>query len=136
MLNITSNTQRLRWLYISNIIGAGVPGLIMVSFPQWAANNMFPGEHDPAMFGMTGSIWLAIGIASALGLRTPQLFRSLFLMQIIYKTIWILTVALPLMLQGNVAVLPMAIFFAIVISGFSYGLFGERDQKETLRVGV
>lgn len=118
MLHITSNPRRLRWLYISNSIGAGVPGLIMVSFPQWAATNMFAGEHDPATFGMTGSIWLAIGIASVLGLRTPQLFRSLFLMQIIYKTIWILTVALPLMLQGNVDVLPMTIFFVLVVMGF------------------
>ncbi|MEM8535594.1 MAG: hypothetical protein AAGF95_32485 [Chloroflexota bacterium] len=133
MLHITSSPQRLRWLYISNIIGAGVPGLIMVSFPQWAANNMFPGEHDPAMFGITGSIWLAIGIASALGLRTSQLFKSLFVMQIIYKMTWILTVALPLLLRGNVDVLPVAIFFALVVAGFSYGLFGEKSEK-TLRV--
>lgn len=125
MTQVTTNPQRLRLMYFSNILGAAVPGAIMIGAPVWARANMFAGTQDPAMFGITGSIWLAIGIASMLGLRMPNLFKGIFLVQMIYKSIWIATVALPLMAQGDFSVLPMAFFFALVVAGFGIGLFGR-----------
>jgi hypothetical protein len=106
---------RLRILYGINFVGAGVPGLVMISAPTWAANNMFPGEQDPAMFGVTGAIWAAIGLLSLAGLRYPRPLAAIFPLQVLYKSLWILTIALPMLMRGERAVLPMLIFFAIVV---------------------
>lgn len=121
----TTNETTLKWAYTGNILLAGIPGAVMIGLPEWARANMFAGTQDPAMFGMTGSIWLAIGLGSMIGLRNPQLMKGIFFVQILYKTIWVLTVALPLLLQGNMTVVPMAIFFVLAILGFSYVLSGE-----------
>lgn len=128
MNNITTNERRLRIMHFGNILGAGLPGAVMILLPVWARANMFAGTQDPAMFGMTGAIWFAIGLGGVIGLFYPNLMKGVFLAQIIYKTIWIAAVALPLMLQGNLSVLPMVIFFALVVIGFGYGLFGESRQ--------
>ncbi len=127
---ITTNPQRLRLLYLFNILGAGIPGALMILLPDWARENMFAGPQDPAIFGMTGSIWLAIGLGSVIGLRLPNLMKGVFLIQIIYKSIWIFTVALPLMARGNLSTLPMAIFFALIVAGFGYGLFSKSTQPD------
>lgn len=125
MITVTNNPTRLRILYAANILGGGVPGAAMILAPTWASANIFPHVNNPAIFGMTGSIWFAIGIASLLGMRFPNLFKGVFLVQMIYKSIWIGAVALPLLSQGiDLFVLSMAIFFALVVAGFGYGLFG------------
>ena len=126
MFEMTSNEKTLRVMYAINLLGGGVPGAVMILAPTWALANMFPGTQDPAIFGMTGSIWFAIGIASILGLFQPNLLKSVFLLQMIYKSIWVGAVAVPLMLTGDIAVLPMAIFFVLVVFGWGYGLFGRR----------
>lgn len=120
---ITTNNRRLRIMHTGNILAAGMPGLVMIGFSDWALANMFAGQQDPAMFGMTGAIWLAIGISGLIGLVYPNLMKSVFLVQIVYKSIWVSTVALPLMLNGDMTVVPMAIFFVLVVIGFSLALF-------------
>lgn len=126
MITITNNPGRLRILYAANILGAGVPGGLMVALPTSVGATIFPDVANPAIFGMTGSIWLAIGIASLLGMRFPNLFKGLFLIQMIYKTIWIGAVALPILSQGSdLFVMAMAIFFALIVVGYGYGMFGE-----------
>lgn len=123
----------LRAMYVANILGAGLPGLIITLLPRWAREEMFSVPQDAVFFGMLGSIWLAIGIVSALGLRYPLQFSAIFAVQAIYKALWILTVAIPHFLRGERAadVVPMGIFFAIVVAcwlvGAPYGFwFGRR----------
>ena len=118
MRNLTNNPRRLRPLYLANIVAAGLPGAVMIAAPVWARANMFAGTQDPAMFGMTGAIWLAIGLASLLGLRQPELMKGIFLVQMIYKSIWIAAVGVPLLLQGELHVLPMMVFFMAVVVVF------------------
>ncbi len=130
MFEITSNETRLRVMYALNLLGGGVPGAVMILAPVWALENMFAGTQDPAMFGMTGAIWMAIGIGSIIGFFRPNLMKGIFVMQIVYKSIWVAAVALPLMLSGNLTVLPMAIFFILVVAGWTYGLFFGRSASE------
>lgn len=131
MFEMTSDERTLRVMYAINLLGGGVPGAVMILVPTWALNNMFPGTQDPAMFGMTGSIWFAIGIASVLGLFRPNLMKSVFVLQMVYKSIWVAAVATPLMLAGDMTVLPMAIFFVLVVLGWGYGLFGRPTVSES-----
>ncbi|MEM9774047.1 MAG: hypothetical protein AAF902_05670 [Chloroflexota bacterium] len=130
MFEMTSNEKTLRIMFAINLLGGGVPGAVMILAPTWALSNMFAGTHDPAIFGMTGAIWFAIGIVSILGLFQPNQMKSVFILQMIYKSIWVSAVAIPLMLAGNMTVLPMAIFFVLVVLGWGYGLFGRRSEAE------
>lgn len=129
---ITTNKTRLRMMHFGNVIGAGIPGAVMIGAPVWARANMFAGTQDPAMFGMTGAIWLAIGISGLLGMRYPDLLKGVFPIQMIYKSIWILFVGLPLLASGEMSVLPMIIFFALIVVGFGYGLFFDRKSATAL----
>lgn len=81
------HTVRWTWLrvmYAANIVGAGVPGFLVTFFPGFSEAYLFGGAaQDGLIFGVTGSVWLAIGALSALGLRYPVRLSSLFLVQII-----------------------------------------------------
>lgn len=117
----------LRFMYAANIVGAGVPGLLMVLAPDWAIGNLVPAPQDRVLFGMLGAIWLAIGALSVVGLRYPLQFAAVFVVQIVYKSIWLLAVALPLLAGGlaggerTADVIPFAIFFGLVVACFAVG---------------
>ena len=95
--------------------------------------------QDGLLFGVTGSVWLALGLLSVLGLFYPLSLVSIFMVQIVYKVIWITAVGIPLTLQGDPRALPFVIFFALVAAGFAYAvpfryLFGRRGAVSS-RVG-
>ena len=129
---------RLTWMrvmYTTNIVGAGVPGFLVTFFPGLAERHMFGAvAQDGMLFGVTGSVWLAIGLLSVLGLRYPLELAGIFLVQIVYKTVWILAVGLPLSLQGDPRALPFVLFFALISIGFAYAmpfrrLFGRPEGE-------
>ncbi|MDP9363733.1 MAG: hypothetical protein M3Q10_05815 [Chloroflexota bacterium] len=78
---------------------------------------MFGAEQDPVTFGMLGAIWLAIGLLSLVGLRHPLPLAGIFAAQIVYKSIWIVAVALPRLIAGErlAEVVPFALFFGAVV---------------------
>lgn len=123
----------IRVMYAANIVGAGIPGFLVTFFPQFAETYLFGAvAQDGLLFGVTGSVWLAIGLLSALGLFYPLALVSIFMVQIVYKVIWILAVGLPLTFQGDPHALPFVVFFALVAVGFAYAvpfryLFGRRE---------
>ncbi len=86
----------LKILFTANILWAGIPGSIMVLAPRWAKANMYTWPADDFLFGITGSIWMAIGLISILSLKYPYQLAPLFLVQITYKIIWIFFVGIPL----------------------------------------
>ena len=86
----------LRVLYLANVLGAGVPGSIMILAPTWAKTYMYSWPTDDFLFGITASIWMAIGLVSLLGLRFPIQLAPVFLVQMVYKVIWIVSVGIPL----------------------------------------
>jgi hypothetical protein len=99
---ITTQQQRwLRGLYIANMLGAGGPGLLITIAPQWAMQHMFWSPLDPTIFSILGSIWLAIGLTSALGLAYPTRLMGIFVVQLLYKTIWLTTFVVPAALANQ-----------------------------------
>ena len=44
--------------------------------------------QDPVIFGIVGSVYVAFGLLSILGLRAPLKFVSILLLQLSYKVIW------------------------------------------------
>jgi len=67
---------------------------------------------------LVGSLWMAILACSVLGAVWPGNFLWLLAFQVIYKSTWLLTYALPRALAGRWAELPTGItgsFLAIVL---------------------
>jgi len=86
----------LIYYFWSRGFGVGVilaPGVLipMMGFPL----------QDPVIFGIVGSVYVAFGLLSILGLRAPLKFVSILLLQLSYKVIWFLGVFLPLLAKGQ-----------------------------------
>lgn len=104
----------MRFMYSLNIFAAGVPGLLVLFGPESFLSSV---PQDRLYFGVLGSIWLTIGILSVLGLRYPLRFAVIFVVQIVYKVVWLGTVLLPLAIAGGLRAdaVPLVIFFLLAI---------------------
>lgn len=113
----------MRLMFAANIIGAGVPGLLVTFFPGFAREYLFDGvAQDGLVFGVTGSVWLAVGLISILGLRNPVPFAGIFMVQVVYKTVWITLVGLPAVAAGDERAAFFVVFFALVTLGFAFAV--------------
>lgn len=95
---------RMGWIkgmYLYTIFGAGLSGLGMIISPKMIQRLFGMGEQDPVFFGVVASSWLAFGIMSLFGLKWPYRFLPVLCLQLLYKTVWIVAVILPLMLTGR-----------------------------------
>jgi len=98
-------------MYIYTALFAGLGGLQIIFFPKAAVSwNKF-APQDPMMFGIVGSVWVAFAIFSIFGLRSPLKFVPVLLMQLFYKSIWLICVVLPLLIGGKLSL--NEIYFAI-----------------------
>ena len=124
MKRISDRKLRLmKALYAANIFWAGIPGFLVTCFPSFAQQQMLPYmvgtmSQDLLTLRILGSIWLAVGILSIFGLRTPSAFAGIFLLQILYKSIWLIFAGVPSVSQGETRALPLAIGFIVMIIGF------------------
>lgn len=67
---------------------------------------------------LVGALWTGILVLSALGLRNPLRFSPVLLLQVIYKSLWLLLYAGPRLLHGQTGELPAGIavsFLCIVL---------------------
>lgn len=67
-----------------------------------------------------GSLWTAILIGSVLGLFWPVTMAPLLLIQVIYKTLWILVFILPRLLDGRSQEVPWGISLTFLVIVLSY----------------
>lgn len=133
----SSETENVRWVWMRfmyglNVLAAGVPGLLILFGPESFMSSV---TQDRLYFGVLGSVWLAIGLLSALGLSRPLRFSAIFVVQIVYKSVWFGFVLLPLAFAGDLRLdaVPLVVFFALAIAvclvatPYNY-LFGEEDR--------
>ena len=68
------------------------------------------------------ALWLALGVTSVLGLFQPITFSVIFLIQPIYKSTWLIGVAIPSIVSGNrePELLFLTILFAIWVVGLLF----------------
>lgn len=119
-----SNEINVRWgwlklMYILTIVIAGGGGLGVIFFPDVARMSFGMPKQDPVVFGVTGSVYLAFGILSILGLRSPLKFVPILVLQLCYKVIWFVGVILPLLFSGLFPMygISMVVIFAIFVIG-------------------
>ena len=107
--------------YICNIIVLIPVGLLTLlggeRGGQLACQNKFP--ESEGFRTILGSLWTAILIGSVLGLFFPATMSALLLIQVIYKSLWLLVFVMPRLLKGKVSEVPSGIalvFLMIVVS--------------------
>jgi hypothetical protein len=136
-----SKDIKIRWgwlkgMYIFTIIHAGGSGLGIILIPSVIRSIFDWPSQDPIVFGICGSVWVAFGLLSILGLRSPLKFSPVLLLQLTYKVVWFIGVILPVLTAGKFPAYAIAyvVFFAAYIIGdliaipFSY-IFNKRlDQ--------
>lgn len=84
---------------------------------QLATQGKFP--ESEGFRTILGSLWTAILIGSAVGLFFPVAMSPLLLIQVIYKSLWLLVYVTPRLVSGSRDEVPWGIaltFLAIVVS--------------------
>ncbi|HER25431.1 MAG TPA: hypothetical protein ENO17_10340 [Candidatus Atribacteria bacterium] len=136
-----SKDLKIRWgllkgMYIYTIISVGLLGLGMIIMPEKIKSLLSWPVDEPIAFGIMGSVYLAFGLLSILGIRSPLKFVSVLLLQLFYKLILFIGVLLPLFFTNKFPsfAIPMSIIFATYIIGdfiaipFSYIFTKESNQ--------
>jgi len=136
-----SQDKNVRWgwlkgMYIFTIIHAGGSGLGIILIPSVMRSIFGWPSQDPIVFGICGSVWVAFGALSVLGLRSPLKFSPVLLLQLAYKVVWFIGVILPILIVGKFPPYATAyvLFFAVYIIGdliaipFSYVFLKEADR--------
>ena len=76
----------MRLLYLLNFV--------MLGLSVWPEIINHAGAWD-SVKGVAFSFWAALSVLSGLGLRYPVKMLPLLLLQLLYKAIWVIAVALP-----------------------------------------
>ena len=102
----------LRVLFALDVIGAGVPGVLLLLHSRPAIEWLFAGQAAPgAATAMLGCIWLSMGLLALAGLFRPVTCSPLLLLQLLYKATWLAFVAAPFAAQGEAVPLAVAAVF-------------------------
>ena len=124
---MVSETQVLvmKVVFFANVLWAGAPGLLITFFPKFAQSQILPYmvgnvPQDMMTVRILSSIWLAVGLVSLFGLFNPLPVAGVFVVQIIYKVVWISVAVLPAFLQGETRALPLAVGFVVMIVSFAF----------------
>ena len=93
---------------------AGGVGLGMIFAPDVIRFVFSMPNQDPIILGMTGSLILSFAILSIFGLRDPLKFIPILMLQLSYKTIWLIGVILPLLVSGKLPIYTISIVIIFV----------------------
>lgn len=96
----------MRLAYLGNFVGLG--------FSVWPVMISHPGAWDPVK-GAAFSFWAALSVLSGWGIRYPLKMLPLLFLQLLYKSIWVVAVYLPLRSAGQSTDLTKAMVLGIVM---------------------
>ena len=115
----------MRVMYALAIVGAGVVGLTTLWAPRFASQYVFMSATQVDNYlQILAALWLALGFASVLGLFQPIKYSVIFLIQLIYKSIWLTVVAIPSIVSGNQdpGLLFLTILFTLWVAGLLFAV--------------
>jgi hypothetical protein len=118
-----SQDLKVRWgwlkvMYIYTIVVAGGFGLGVIIIPNVMKAMFRWPSQDPIVYGVTGSVYVAFGLLSILGLRSPLKFVPILLLQLAYKAVWFIGIVVPLLALGQFplyALLHVVIFASYIV---------------------
>lgn len=119
--NTSASVVWMRVMYLIAIVGAGAVGLTMLLAPRLASQYIFAGATQVDNYlRILAALWLALGITSVLGLFQPVKFSIVFLIQLMYKLIWLIGVAIPSIVSGSRE--PGLLFLTTLFASWVVGL--------------
>jgi len=118
--NVVVRTAWLKAMYIYTLIGAGGFGFGLLVFPSRVQSILRFPPQDPVLLKLYASVLLAAGLIAIPALRSPLKFVALLLLQLVYKPIWIATVAIPLFLKGQ-----FPLYVVVISAVFLVYIIGE-----------
>jgi hypothetical protein len=132
----------LTFMYWYTIVGAGGFGLGIITIPDTMRSVFGWPSQDPIVYGITGSVYVAFGILSVFGLRSPLKFVPILLLQLCYKSIWFIGVILPMLVSGKFpshGLLSVIVFATYIIGDliaipFSYVFEKQKDQQDVYEI--
>ena len=106
----------LQLAYVANILI-----LLPIALPtlgRWFPTDELKFEESAGWRMIVGSFWLAILVVSVFGIFRPLAFSAVLVIQLIYKSCWLLTYAAPRVLRGRRSEVPsgIAISFLILVA--------------------
>jgi len=111
--------------YIFNILVLFPVGLLTLlgdkGGGQLACQGKFP--ESEGFRTILGSLWTAILLGSIIGLFYPMPMSPLLLIQVIYKSLWLLVFVMPRLLKGKVREVPAGIVLVFLLIVASYPWF-------------
>ena len=110
-----TNSKWLYPAYIFNIIIL-VP-VVYAMLLGSGVTNVFQGTvpESSGLRLMVGSLWFAILVASVAGLIWPSYFSPLLIVQVFYKSLWLLLFVLPLWRAGQAVPAGIAASFVLIV---------------------
>jgi hypothetical protein len=104
----------LRVVYVANVIVAGWIGISSLFFPRASLVSVFQNSIDYSeSIRLVGALWMAICVLSILGLFFPYKMSAVLLIQLFYKSSWLLVCALPAINNNVNYPKAMAVFFIV-----------------------
>lgn len=102
MLETAISFVALKAMYAAAVLGAGAVGLTILLAPVAAERYIFAGSTSVSPYiRILGALWFALGTVAALGFADPLKFAPVLLVQFVYKSVWLLAVAYPVLWAGN-----------------------------------
>ena len=123
--NTRASVVWMRVMYLIAIVGAGAVGLTMLLAPRLASQYVFVGATQVDNYlRILAALWLTLGITSVLGLFQPIKFSVIFLIQLIYKSTWLIGVAIPSIVRGHrePGLLFLTMLFALWVVGLLFAV--------------
>ena len=106
--------DKLKLMYIYTIITTIIFGLSILVMPGLWFSLTDLTVQNQYIFGIVGSVWLAFGISSILGLRNPMKFIAILVLQFIYKVVWIFLVFLPQLIISGPSIVSIILFITFL----------------------
>lgn len=92
----------LRIMYGAAVIGAGAVGAMTLFAPVAAERYIFADATEVDIFlRVLGAVWLATGVVAIGGLADPLRYLPVLLIQLLYKTAWLVLAAFPALASGS-----------------------------------
>ncbi len=85
-------------LYLMRVVYLG--NCVMLGIDVWPRIVHHEGVWDP-LPGVAFSFWAALSVLSGLGIRYPLAMLPVLLLQLIYKSVWLVAVDIPLRSAGR-----------------------------------
>lgn len=115
-----------RWPYIVNLLMLVPVCAAMLLTADGGIRSVFEGKltDSAGLRLMILGFWLAVLVGSLLGLAQPRTWAPLLVVQVIYKSVWLLAFALPAWRSGGAAAVPLGIAasFLFIVATYPFAI--------------